>query len=71
MSRGRCLLDGMRVSPEMGGPCGMCGIYLETCLPMIKGGYLVGAECDIYFCEGCFLYRECPPFQIKARRKLA
>lgn len=54
-----CFYEGRNVTPEMGGFCNACALYLNTCLPFISGGYLIGAECDAYFCEGCSVACEC------------
>lgn len=54
-----CLLQGMPVTPEMPGVCGRCSLYLDICLPVIEGGYLSGAECDMDYCEFCPFYEQC------------
>lgn len=54
-----CILQGKRVTPEMPGICSECCLYLGTCLPIIQGGYITGAECDESYCEYCPVYEDC------------
>lgn len=54
-----CILQGKTITPEMTGACSACELYLNTCLPIIKNGFLVGAECDIFYCCYCSYYEEC------------
>lgn len=56
---GKCIYDGLPVSPEMPGCCSKCGLYLNTCAPIIRNGFLSGAECDTDYCEYCPAYGEC------------
>ena len=56
---GRCLYEGMPVSPEMLGYCSRCSLYLNTCAPVIRGGFLSGAECDADYCGSCPAYGYC------------
>ena len=44
-----CILQGKSVTPKMPGACSRCGLYLNTCSPIIENGFLVGAECDYDF----------------------
>ncbi len=37
---------------EFCSPCGRCPEYLNTCKPLIIGGYVFG-ECDMNYCEFC------------------
>ena len=39
-----CILQGKSITPEMPGACSRCGLYLNTCSPIIENGFLVGAE---------------------------
>ena len=49
-----CILQGKSITPEMPGACNRCGLYLNTCSPIIENGFLVGAECDYdYCCKFC------------------
>ena len=48
-----CILQGKSVTPEMPGACSRCGLYLNTCSPIIENGFLVGAECDYDYCCDC------------------
>lgn len=54
-----CILQGQSVMSEMSGNCHECSLYLNTCIPIIKNGYLTGAECDESYCEYCQYYEEC------------
>lgn len=56
---GRCIYEGLPVSPEMPRCCSRCGLYLNTCAPIIRNGFLEGAECDVDYCEFCPAYGEC------------
>ena len=48
-----CYYEGHAVTPEMGSFCNHCGLYLETCMPVISNGCLMAAECDAFYCECC------------------
>lgn len=55
-----CILQGQVVTPDM--PCYCtreCSLYLNTCMPIVQNGFLVGAECDESYCETCPYYEEC------------
>lgn len=54
-----CILQGCPVTPEMPGMCSGCSLYLETCLPVIRDGWLSGSECDADYCECCPYFGEC------------
>lgn len=54
-----CIYEGLPVSPEMQGCCSRCNLYLSTCAPIIRSGFLSGAECDVDYCEFCDAYGEC------------
>lgn len=56
---GKCIYEGLPVSPEMSGCCSRCSLYLSTCAPIIRNGFLSGAECDTDYCEYCPAYGEC------------
>lgn len=56
---GKCIYEGLPVSPEMPGCCSRCGLYLNTCTPIIRNGFLSGAECDTDYCKYCPAYGEC------------
>lgn len=57
--KSKCIYEGQPVSPDMPGCCNRCVLYLETCLPIIRNGFLVGAECDMEYCEYCPAYGGC------------
>lgn len=54
-----CLLQGMPITPEMPGACARCSLYLNTCMPTVQNGFLVGSECDYDYCCDCPLHEEC------------
>ncbi len=54
-----CQYEGRAVSPEIAGFCNACSLYLSTCAPIISNGYLMGAECDAFYCENCPSAYEC------------
>lgn len=54
-----CILQGHSITPEMPGICHECGLYLNTCVPVIENGYLTGSECDEDYCQNCPHYEEC------------
>lgn len=54
-----CILQGRGITPEMPGACSRCSLYLNTCLPSVKNGYLVGSECDYDYCCDCPYYEAC------------
>lgn len=56
-----CILQGRSISPEMPGICSKCCLYLNTCLPTILNGFLVGTECseDDNYCNWCPYYEIC------------
>ncbi len=39
-------------------PCSTCPDYLNSCMPVIIGGFVFG-ECDFCYCEFCNCYEEC------------
>ncbi len=40
--------------------CRRCTLFLNTCIPHAsEQGYGLGAECDIYLCEGCLERENC------------
>lgn len=53
-----CLLQGKTVTAEMAGSCSKCSLFLNTCMPIIEGGFLFG-ECDNDYCSECPVYEEC------------
>ena len=55
----QCFYEGMLLTPEMPGRCSRCGLYLNTCAPIIRSGFLTGAECDVNYCEFCDAYSYC------------
>lgn len=53
-TREKCMLAGIKITPEMISRCNQCELYLEVCLPSLdESGYIVGAECDESYCEYC------------------
>lgn len=52
-----CLKDNRYANGECS-PCRNCSEFLNTCRPIIVGGYVFG-ECDICYCEFCDMYEEC------------
>ena len=54
-----CLLQGAHITPEMPGACVQCGLYLNTCMPTVQNGFLVGSECDYDYCCDCPFSEEC------------
>ena len=54
-----CILQGKSITPEMSGACNRCGLYLNTCSPIIENGFLVGAECDYDYCCDCLYFDVC------------
>lgn len=54
-----CLLQGMPITPEMPGACAGCSLYLNTCMPTVQNGFLVGSECDYDYCCDCPYFEEC------------
>lgn len=56
-----CILQGRRIAPEMPGVCHRCCLYLNTCMPSIDNGYLVGTECadNDNYCDWCPYYEDC------------
>ena len=53
-----CAMDYQPVDGHAG-PCGSCPDYLSVCSPVIYGGLLAGAECDLSACGSCRL-TDCP-----------
>lgn len=53
-----CAMDNQPVDGYVG-LCGSCPDYLSVCSPVIYGGFLAGAECDLSACEFCTLI-DCP-----------
>lgn len=54
-----CMLQGQSITPDMPGICRECTLYLNSCLPVVDNGFLVGAECDDSYCEFCPNYEWC------------
>ena len=52
-----CLMNQKPVD-EFYSPCKTCPEYLNSCMPVVIGGYLWG-ECDQSYCEWCRYYEEC------------
>lgn len=52
-----CMMNNHLVG-EYGIPCGNCPEYLNTCKPVIVGGFVFG-ECDICYCEFCSYHERC------------
>lgn len=52
-----CMMNNHLVG-EYGTPCGSCPEYLNSCRPVIVGGYIFG-ECDLCYCEFCRYYEKC------------
>ena len=58
-----CMYEGRTVTPEMPGHCSRCSLYLNTCTPVVRGGYLAGAECGCDdYCQCCPHYADCGMF---------
>lgn len=54
-----CLLQGQPITPEMPGACSGCSLYLNTCKPIVRYGFLTGSECDYDYCCDCPVWEEC------------
>ena len=54
-----CVLQGRAIDPETCSVCKECTLYLTTCNPVIRDGFLVGAECDFDYCQYCPYYEMC------------
>ena len=52
-----CLKNNQPVN-EYRCPCGECSEYLNSCMPVIINGFILG-ECDLYYCEFCDYYNIC------------
>ncbi len=46
-----CMKNNQSVN-ELCSPCGRCPEFLNSCKPLIVGGYVFG-ECDMNYCEFC------------------
>lgn len=48
----------MNQKPVIYAPCNRCPEFLNSCMPVVVGGYLWG-ECDLCYCEWCGCYEKC------------
>lgn len=48
----------MNQKPVIYAPCNCCPEFLNSCMPVVVGGYLWG-ECDLCYCEWCGYYEKC------------
>lgn len=48
----------MNQKPVIYAPCNRCPEFLNSCMPVVVGGYLWG-ECDLCYCEWCGYYGKC------------
>ncbi len=48
----------MNQKPVVYAPCNRCPEFLNSCMPIVVGGFLWG-ECDQSYCEWCGYYGEC------------
>lgn len=57
-----CYYQGQGITPEMPGCCSECVLFLNTCLPFINNGFVVG-ECDLDYCLDCPYYYDCDKYK--------